>query len=734
MKTRVIPCTECRIRRRKCIRINSDKCDRCETFGLECLQSAPKKAKTTDRDIRQPDYDHLHEQIEELEWAIQQLQWEMNNVASSSSNNSVASEDTTSRVTESSMGVRSNSSVTSYSSLMRLDDATQWNTLSESLLAQLMSKKWQFKIKNGQFQIETGIRNLSDLLKFLHNNNQTNNISYLSPLASTYYSSSSSEDDDMYSNSQQSSYRGGSSGFLLQFGSNRDDSAVSFLAKLLSRCALMDARRPAIEAPISLYSSNYRAVIDQLIRTYFSCHNPLIPIFHKASFMKRYNEEMKDPMRDLLCLSISCYMCSSSTCDHLHFFSAKDKRHFADFFYAKAKSRLLDQFDDPDKKLDNIMSINMMARYLHSTLKIKECRELITLSYQICVDLSREYQLPGLDFAREHTSLDDYVPQSSSPSFVKPEETPIIPLTEYNINRMLFSRHVCITLSAKKQMDFIANASIKNTRFNYPYWQVMEDEVGDTRRYIYSQNYFFKLINHPFMSHFMNETSKVQNGAVCTLSFESIVRMEDAVQEWVRSVPKEYRLCNDYLDPECCRQAIAQSTDMIMLLSYMHYTVLIIMIYGSLLKPIALRRDADQILSFVQNHSLEKTLAGCRLMIYTCARIAEIDTKSTGEGHNSYVATDFLHYGTDVLILLSLSPNPLISREARIILRSCLEQMQKLQLRPQDNFVPREMSPIFRGTMDVNNASTFDLEFYDQFPDPWAAMIYDVIHYIASIH
>lgn len=239
------------------------------------------------------------------------------------------------------------------------------------------------------------------------------------------------------------------------------------------------------------------------------------------------------------------------------------------------------------------------------------------------------------------------------------------------------------------------------------------------------------------------------------MSFESIVRMEDAVQEWVRSVPKEYRLCNDYLDPECCRQAIAQSTDMIMLLSYMHYTVLIIMIYGSLLKPIALRRDADQILSFVQNHSLEKTLAGCRLMIYTCARIAEIDTKSTGtykedgqsyivkvpylaidvgEGHNSYVATDFLHYGTDVLILLSLSPNPLISREARIILRSCLEQMQKLQLRPQDNFVPREMSPIFRGTMDVNNASTFDLEFYDQFPDPWAAMIYDAIHYIASIH
>lgn len=431
----------------------------------------------------------------------------MDNV--SSSNNSIASDDL---VTENSIRSRSNSSDTSYNTLMRLDDVNNLSSLSESLLAQLMSKKWQFKIKNGEFQIETGIRSLSDLLKFLHNNQANNSISYLSPLASNY-SSSSSEDDDMYSNSQHNSYRGGSSGFLLQFGSDRDDSMISFLAKLLSRCAKMDARRPAIEAPISIYNSNYRAVIDQLIRTYFSCHNPLIPIFHKESFMKRYNEKIADPMNDLLCLSISCYMCCSSTCDHLHFFSAKDKRHFADFFYAKAKSLLLDQFDDPDKKLENVMSINMVARYLHSTLKIKECREFITLSYQICMDLNREFQLRGLDFAREHSSLDDYVPSSTS---VKPEETPIIPLTEYNINYMLYSRHVTITLSAKKQMDFIANASFKNTRFNYPYWQIMEDEVGDSRRYIYSQNYFFKLINHPFMSHFMVCVLCQENDSVFT--------------------------------------------------------------------------------------------------------------------------------------------------------------------------------------------------------------------------
>jgi hypothetical protein len=35
--------------------------------------------------------------------------------------------------------------------------------------------------------------------------------------------------------------------------------------------------------------------------------------------------------------------------------------------------------------------------------------------------------------------------------------------------------------------------------------------------------------------------------------------------------------------------------------------------------------------------------------------------------------------------------------------------------------------------MDLNDASTFDLNFYDQYPDPWSALMYDTSHYISTL-
>lgn len=442
-------------------------------MGLSCLQTIPKKKNSnSDRENKQVDVDVLNNQVAELEWTIQQLETQMKTVQYKDSP----------------------SPQPQQQALVSLNNSA--NYLTEESVVHLIPQQWQFKIKNGQFQIETGIRNLSDLL--LCFGKKMNNLSYLSPLSSYY--SSSSDEDDLSSYSTPESYLGGSSGLLIQFGSNTDDTFIPFTAKLLSRCAKIESKRTIINhsQAESLYS-DYTVVIDRLIHTYFSCHNPLVPLFHERHFMAKY-QNIINPMNDLLCVSIACLMCCSNSCEHFHFFSAKDKRQLADFFFSKAKSILLDQFDDPEKKLENVMAINLLARYLHMTLKIKECRELVSLAYQICIDLSREYELDNLNFTQENIPLDPPTPP------VSPYDVRIRPFTDYDVNCVLYSRHITLTLSVQKFMEFLTNSTSDLTRYNLPYWQIMEDESEDMRRYIHSQNWVFKLINHPFIVHFTVST------------------------------------------------------------------------------------------------------------------------------------------------------------------------------------------------------------------------------------
>ena len=333
-------------------------------------------------------------------------------------------------------------------------------------------KSMSVKIKHGRFQIETGIRTLSDLLDLIYSN--THHVSYLSPIVNT----TTEQDDSTYC---------GNSRLLLQFGSEKDDSQIPFTKKFLSYCVNVSTITITTKATPLLYK-DYTSVIHRLIYTFFTCRNTREALFHTKTFMRRY-KELQDPMHDLTTLCICCYMCSSSTCEHFQFFSAKDKRHLADFFYAKAKSVLMDQFDDPTKRLENVMSINLLSTYLHIALRVKECRELNFIAYQICLDLSQSYQL---DFK-----------QSPAADNISPLDIPIRPCTPDNVNYMLYSRHVTITLSIHHMMNYITKNSTPVPSFHFPYWQIIEDEPPEIVKYVNTQNWLIKLLNHPYVSRFM---------------------------------------------------------------------------------------------------------------------------------------------------------------------------------------------------------------------------------------
>jgi hypothetical protein len=85
------------------------------------------------------------------------------------------------------------------------------------------------------------------------------------------------------------------------------------------------------------------------------------------------------------------------------------------------------------------------------------------------------------------------------------------------------------------------------------------------------------------------------------------------------------------------------------------------------------------------------------------------------------------------LILLALSPNKQIETEAASMMSSCLEEIDMIVL-TQGHQVPSAeiyLSPLTADRFDVKNGR-FDVSYYDQFPQPWFAMMYDASHYISS--
>ncbi|CAO3641969.1 unnamed protein product [Mucor hiemalis] len=437
--------------------------------------------------------------------------------------------------------------------------------------------------------------------------------------------------------------------------------------------------------------------------------------------MEKY-KKLQDPLSDLVTLSLCCYTCATP-CLHLYF-TSEERRNLADYFFAKSKSIILDQFDEPDKRLENVMSINAISKYMHMTLKFKECKRLINIAYQICMDLKEEYEpssagsgcIPGQS-QQEHENAHKY--------------NKMKPLTEpsTDIDRVLYSRHVAITMCVRRFMDFVTNSVVDDSCFHFPAWLYTEDESDITKRMVQSQNWVLGFFNLPFIRAFMNQVHKIHVGKTCTLTFESIVRLEDIINEWSSAMPEEFRLCADLKNEQLCREAIASTNDVIKLISFVHFHVFLIGIYSCLLQPIALGSENDQILSYVQQHSLESSLKSCRLLINTIHRMSVSDGSSNC--HYTLAASDFLYHAIDVLILLSLSPNGHVAKEARVILKVCLAEIDCMPYM-KDHRVPKSISPIHLGLIDFNDPASINLEFYDQYPQPWFAMMYDASHFITS--
>jgi hypothetical protein len=466
------------------------KCSRCERLGRICYQPTKQEEQQLllndefnvagDQDI-----DSLKDQVKELEEAVFFMEEQIQMHRSNNINTN-----------------RSNSS----SGLSLINNDRQPLPEVANTMIQSLFHNWKFKIENGSFQIETGIQNISELLQF------NPSVTYLSPLSgnssgcrsrsttsssassassASSFSNNSDNEEHSYFNSS-SYYRGCDAGIIMSFGKEGTGSLIPFTIKILTRCIKTKPANPpsALLLPSTLLLDP-NSLVDQLLHIYFKCHNVYNPLVHEQSYRAKL-AFIQDPMTDLVTLGICSYVCSTP-CKHLQF-SPRERRNMGDYFYAKARNLILDQFDQPEKRLENVMGINLLIQYMHITLKFAECRQLVSMAYQILLDLRNDY--PEFRSAGPNACFEETI-HSGHYTYTKHQE----PISD--VDKMLFTRHVTISTTISRLMDYIANDITDDDCFHFPIWKYIADEPDETKRFVRSQNWVINLYNHEFVKNFM---------------------------------------------------------------------------------------------------------------------------------------------------------------------------------------------------------------------------------------
>lgn len=325
--------------------------------------------------------------------------------------------------------------------LQLLNATTAWRNNNEAVNQMLPRFGWRMSINNGYIRLETGIKNISELLSSI----QPSLYHSLSPFGSSC------------SFSEPLSFEGHSCSFIPAF--------VRLMSQWQNEKAHI--RYPSQIEQIAFI--NIRQLTDKLVDIYFEKFNPVRPYIHAPSFLTYY-KTLKNPLDSEVTLAICTYVCISPWSGLR--FSPAEKRQIADFFYSKCKERLLDFLDDDTPRpLEALVAVNLLQPYiLLARLCISEARRLLTMSYLIANDLKGIYNDP---------------------------ETPLV-------ERAIFQRNYLHAYSALRFLDYAVEGKYTDD-LDVPYSNllVIPDESQATRDYLQVYNEIFRFLTSPFLKEIM---------------------------------------------------------------------------------------------------------------------------------------------------------------------------------------------------------------------------------------
>lgn len=295
-------------------------------------------------------------------------------------------------------------------------------------------------------------------------------------------------------------------------------------------------------------------IMEILIDNYFRCNNDFCPILHEVSYREHFNS-LKDPLADATTLAI-CASSAISGCKH-SIFNMNEKRYLGEFFFQKCMNILLEIFDDSDRALESLVTINVLQFYMMSSGRFKESRKWASIAVLLVRGLALENE--GFDKGGDHLS-------------------PKMRIKYAILHRNSFHSVILLTsldyLLEKKQEDVV------HTRVHL---DTLPDEPQMSKDFIEMANYMLELVLHPTFVAVMIQSRKLSGGDLAELCLEDIVRYEEMMKDWWHRLPDDLKICRDpfELTPD-----IIQSTEDIRKLLLMFFVaVTSIGMQGVLLQP-----------------------------------------------------------------------------------------------------------------------------------------------------
>ncbi|CAO3595651.1 unnamed protein product [Absidia cylindrospora] len=366
--------------------------------------------------------------------------------------------------------------------------------------------------------------------------------------------------------------------------------------------------------------------IDELVRNYFTCYNPGLPMIHAPSYMAEYETVVRpNPTQHAITMAFCCCMCAS-TCRHLPY-NNYERRILADYFYDRAVDLLGDFFDDPDRRLETLMTINFLTQYHQIMLRVAEARKWCTIGYMIAKELYREYESHRNEQPSSNgpttstdtaTSIKDpsspysvasttsFTSSSTSSSSLPSTPTPTLP-PEYSTtssthqhsqsstirtaisskpleskylpeltpittdrDRAMFRRHYVMSICSQKVLDLILD-------HNPATWDMLssrpilylEDECEMTYTFIGVYNKSLQLLAHPVVLELKEQIHRMQLGEKAKVTLELILRFDQVYKDWWKSLPPEFRLCVEDPADVACRPLIEKCPNQMQLIVFL---------------------------------------------------------------------------------------------------------------------------------------------------------------------
>ncbi|OBZ82527.1 hypothetical protein A0J61_09426, partial [Choanephora cucurbitarum] len=337
--------------------------------------------------------------------------------------------------------------------------------------------RWQLQFKNGQLSLLSQIKSLQEFLVY-----GKAALSYLSP-------------------------------FRDIMSASWPQNQTSFLQPAIQQLLQNEQSHPCNRLTILNDASDtlvWRApqrMMFPLINHYFKCCNATLPILHENSYRKHL-ASLIDPLQDPVVNAICASACISQ-CKHA-FLTSREKRRLGEYYFQQSTELLLDIFDDIDKRLDTLLTINLLQPFMLATLRVSESKKWNTIGIAIALDLTRQ---------------------------------PVTVCTYLDrVRQAIIARNRILIFVSAHTLDFYAEGKCIDIPAVRLKFDILPDDCDRTKETLEVINCISQFLFCPSYIRIANHVRAMSVGRPAEIRLEDVVYSEEAILSWWQQLPNHLKL------------------------------------------------------------------------------------------------------------------------------------------------------------------------------------------------